>query len=188
LACQKEVGVGPQGCELTKGADIVTVWDAMTAKLKPILTREIEVYAENCLMTVFSVSDKPTTRPSEPGLVNVTAFIASNRLRYVRAFNLGPEKLLWAGRTTSKWRGAPAQLAQMPYQVRAVPERNFEYYRDPPGPPHGGTSESGTGRSSGERSAHTPPAQRLVRPPFAELRPWAARTRVRSLCVSNRDS
>jgi arylsulfatase A-like enzyme len=45
FACQKMLGVIPQDAELTKRHPEIPAWDDMPAKLKPILTREMEIYA-----------------------------------------------------------------------------------------------------------------------------------------------
>ena len=45
FARQKELGVIPQECELTPRPEIIPAWDAMPDALKPVLTREMEVYA-----------------------------------------------------------------------------------------------------------------------------------------------
>jgi len=45
FARQKQVGVIPKDAELTKRPAEIPAWDAMDAKLKPVLAREMEVYA-----------------------------------------------------------------------------------------------------------------------------------------------
>lgn len=45
FARQKELGVIPQDCELTKRHAEITAWDDMPAELKPVLERQMEVYA-----------------------------------------------------------------------------------------------------------------------------------------------
>jgi arylsulfatase A-like enzyme len=45
FARQKKLGVIPEDAELTKRPQEVPAWDAMPAVLKPVLTREMEVYA-----------------------------------------------------------------------------------------------------------------------------------------------
>lgn len=45
FARQKELGVIPQDCELTKRHAEIPAWDEMDPKLKPVLEREMEVYA-----------------------------------------------------------------------------------------------------------------------------------------------
>ena len=45
FARQKELGVIPPDCELTKRHAEIPAWDAMPAELKPVLEREMEVYA-----------------------------------------------------------------------------------------------------------------------------------------------
>lgn len=45
FARQRELGVIPQDCELTKRHDEIPAWDDMPDDLKPVLAREMEVYA-----------------------------------------------------------------------------------------------------------------------------------------------
>ncbi len=45
FARQKELGVIPADAELTPRHDVITAWDDMPAELKPVLEREMEVYA-----------------------------------------------------------------------------------------------------------------------------------------------
>src|SRR5215471_16295348 len=45
LARQKQLGVVPQDCQLTARHREIPAWDAMPDKLKPVLRREMEVYA-----------------------------------------------------------------------------------------------------------------------------------------------
>jgi arylsulfatase len=45
LARQKELGVVPSDCELTPRHDEIPAWDDTPAELKPILSRQMEVYA-----------------------------------------------------------------------------------------------------------------------------------------------
>ncbi len=45
FARQKELGVIPAGAELTARHDEITAWDDMPAELKPVLARQMEVYA-----------------------------------------------------------------------------------------------------------------------------------------------
>jgi len=45
FARQKKLGVIPPDCELTKRHAEIPAWDAMPANMKPILTREMEIYA-----------------------------------------------------------------------------------------------------------------------------------------------
>ncbi|TAH50421.1 MAG: arylsulfatase [Chloroflexota bacterium] len=45
FAKQKELGVIPPDCELTARHDQIPAWDDMDPKLKPVLEREMEVYA-----------------------------------------------------------------------------------------------------------------------------------------------
>ena len=45
FARQKELGVIPADAELTKRHDQIPAWDEMPAELKPVLAREMEVYA-----------------------------------------------------------------------------------------------------------------------------------------------
>ena len=45
LARQKELGVVPDGAELTRRHDEIPGWDDMPAELKPVLTRQMEIYA-----------------------------------------------------------------------------------------------------------------------------------------------
>ena len=42
---QKELGVIPEDAELTKRPDVIPAWDDMPEELKPVLEREMEVYA-----------------------------------------------------------------------------------------------------------------------------------------------
>jgi arylsulfatase len=42
---QKELGVIPADAELTARSDLITAWDDMPAELKPVLERQMEVYA-----------------------------------------------------------------------------------------------------------------------------------------------
>ncbi len=45
LARQKKLGVVPEDAELTKRHDEIPAWDDMPADLKPVLAREMEIYA-----------------------------------------------------------------------------------------------------------------------------------------------
>ena len=45
LARQKELGVVPEDAELTKRHGEIPAWDAMPAELKPVLARQMEIYA-----------------------------------------------------------------------------------------------------------------------------------------------
>jgi arylsulfatase A-like enzyme len=45
LARQKRLGVVPQDCKLTKRHDEIPAWDDMPADLKPVLARQMEIYA-----------------------------------------------------------------------------------------------------------------------------------------------
>ncbi len=45
LARQKELGVVPEDAELTTRHDEIPAWDDMSAELKPVLAREMEIYA-----------------------------------------------------------------------------------------------------------------------------------------------
>jgi arylsulfatase A-like enzyme len=45
LARQKELGIVPPDCELTPRHEEIPAWDDTTAELKPILARQMEVYA-----------------------------------------------------------------------------------------------------------------------------------------------
>ena len=45
LARQKELGVVPEDAELTRRHDEIPAWDDMPAELKPVLAREMEIYA-----------------------------------------------------------------------------------------------------------------------------------------------
>jgi len=45
FARQKKLGVIPADCQLTARHKEIPAWDAMAAELKPVLTREMEVYA-----------------------------------------------------------------------------------------------------------------------------------------------
>jgi arylsulfatase A-like enzyme len=45
LACQKELGIVPEDAELTLRAAEIPAWDAMPDDLKPVLARQMEVYA-----------------------------------------------------------------------------------------------------------------------------------------------
>ena len=45
LARQKKLGVVPQNAELTKRPNEIQAWDEVNPKMKPVLTREMEVYA-----------------------------------------------------------------------------------------------------------------------------------------------
>jgi arylsulfatase A-like enzyme len=45
FARQKALGVIPQDCELTKRHKEIPAWDEMPAALKPVLVREMEIYA-----------------------------------------------------------------------------------------------------------------------------------------------
>jgi arylsulfatase len=55
FARQKELGVIPQECELTKRHAEIPAWDEMPAPLKPVLEREMEVYAGFLEHTDFHV-------------------------------------------------------------------------------------------------------------------------------------
>ncbi|WP_305067744.1 arylsulfatase [Lysobacter sp. KIS68-7] len=45
FARQKQLGVIPPECELTRRPDEIPAWDAMEARLRPVLAREMEIYA-----------------------------------------------------------------------------------------------------------------------------------------------
>jgi arylsulfatase A-like enzyme len=45
LACQKELGVVPADAELTRRHDEIPAWDDMPTELKPVLARQMEIYA-----------------------------------------------------------------------------------------------------------------------------------------------
>src|SRR6202008_4095937 len=45
MARQKELGVVPADAELTKRHDEIPAWDDMPAELRPVLAREMELYA-----------------------------------------------------------------------------------------------------------------------------------------------
>ncbi|MGB6599934.1 MAG: arylsulfatase [Candidatus Cybelea sp.] len=45
FARQKKLGVIPPDCELTKRPDAIPAWDSQTPEFKPVLAREMEVYA-----------------------------------------------------------------------------------------------------------------------------------------------
>src|SRR4029450_996892 len=45
IACQKALGVIPADCELTARHEEIPAWDDMPEALKPILRRQMEVYA-----------------------------------------------------------------------------------------------------------------------------------------------
>jgi arylsulfatase len=45
FARQKELGVIPPECELTERPDEIPAWDDQPEELKPVLAREMEVYA-----------------------------------------------------------------------------------------------------------------------------------------------
>jgi arylsulfatase A-like enzyme len=45
LARQKHLGVVPDDCELTARPEVITSWDDMPGPLKPVLARQMEVYA-----------------------------------------------------------------------------------------------------------------------------------------------
>lgn len=45
FARQKSLGVIPPECELTRRPDEIPAWDKMDAKLRPVLAREMEIYA-----------------------------------------------------------------------------------------------------------------------------------------------
>ena len=45
LAKQKELGVVPENAELTARHDEIPAWDDMPAELKPVLARQMEIYA-----------------------------------------------------------------------------------------------------------------------------------------------
>jgi arylsulfatase len=45
FARQKELGVIPEDCELTKRPDEIPAWDEMEERLHPVLARQMEVYA-----------------------------------------------------------------------------------------------------------------------------------------------
>jgi len=42
---QKRLGIVPPDCDLTKRHDVMPAWDAIDPELKPILSREMEIYA-----------------------------------------------------------------------------------------------------------------------------------------------
>ena len=45
FARQKDLGVIPQDCELTERSPEIPAWDSITPEMKPVLAREMEVYA-----------------------------------------------------------------------------------------------------------------------------------------------
>ena len=45
FARQKKLGVIPPDCQLTKRHDEIPAWDAMPANMKPVLARQMEIYA-----------------------------------------------------------------------------------------------------------------------------------------------
>jgi arylsulfatase A-like enzyme len=45
IARQKKLGVIPEGCELTERNEGIPAWDEMPAKMKPVLARQMELYA-----------------------------------------------------------------------------------------------------------------------------------------------
>jgi len=45
FARQKKLGVIPQDCQLTKRHDGIPAWDTISAEMKPVLARQMEVYA-----------------------------------------------------------------------------------------------------------------------------------------------
>jgi arylsulfatase len=45
FARQKKIGVIPPDCELTRRPDDIPAWDTMDARLRPVLAREMEIYA-----------------------------------------------------------------------------------------------------------------------------------------------
>jgi len=45
IARQKELGVVPEDAELTRRHDVIPGWDDMPAELKPVLARQMEIYA-----------------------------------------------------------------------------------------------------------------------------------------------
>src|SRR5262245_17140931 len=45
FARQKKLGVIPPDCELTRRPDEIPAWEKMEARLRPVLTREMEIYA-----------------------------------------------------------------------------------------------------------------------------------------------
>ena len=45
IASQKKLGVVPKDAELTKRHDEIPAWDDMPAELKPVLARQMEIYA-----------------------------------------------------------------------------------------------------------------------------------------------
>ena len=45
IARQKELGVIPHGCQLTERHEGIPAWDDMPAKMKPVLARQMELYA-----------------------------------------------------------------------------------------------------------------------------------------------
>ena len=45
IARQKELGVVPGDAELTRRHDVIPAWDDMPAELKPVLARQMEIYA-----------------------------------------------------------------------------------------------------------------------------------------------
>ena len=69
FAKQKELGVIPQDCELTKRHAEIPAWDDMPAQLKPVLEREMEVYAGFLEHTDYHVGprDRRHRRPGHHG-------------------------------------------------------------------------------------------------------------------------
>ena len=55
LARQKELGVVPETAELTRRHDEIPAWDDMPAELKPVLARQMEIYAGFMEQTDFHV-------------------------------------------------------------------------------------------------------------------------------------
>ena len=55
IARQKELGVIPENAELTGRHDVIPAWDDMPAELKPVLARQMEIYAAFLEQTDFHV-------------------------------------------------------------------------------------------------------------------------------------
>jgi arylsulfatase A-like enzyme len=55
FARQKELGVIPQDAELTRRHQEIPAWEAMPAELKPVLTRQMEIYAGFLEQTDYEV-------------------------------------------------------------------------------------------------------------------------------------
>ena len=60
FARQKNLGVIPENCDLTKRPVEIPAWDDQSADLKPVLARQMEVYAGFLSSPIITLADSST--------------------------------------------------------------------------------------------------------------------------------